>query len=111
MTTVKSIPNATWNGSNAAAGMSEEALDRVIDDSFPASDPPSHTPTTSLGAPTGSSEEPVPPLVPMWKRNPFRIGASALAVVLLLVGSTAWRRHSRTTTPAERWRHALKEKR
>ena len=111
MTTVKSIPNATWNGTNVEAGMSEEALDQVIDDSFPASDPPSHTPTTSLGAPKGTAEEPAPPPEPMWKRTPARIGASALVLVLLLVGSTAWRRHARTTTAADRWRHALKDKR
>ena len=111
MTNVKDIPAATWNGTNAAAGMSEEALDRVIDDSFPASDPPSHTPTTSLGAPKGTAEEPIPPPVPIWQRNRVRIGASVSAFVLLLVGSLAWRRHARTTTTADRLRHALKDKR
>ena len=111
MTNVKDIPAATWNGTNAAAGMSEEALDRVIDDSFPASDPPSHTPTTSLGAPKGTAEETAPPPAPKWKRSPARIGASALVLVLLLVGATAWRRRAHTTTAADGWRHALKDKR
>ena len=31
--------------------ITEDNLDQVIEDSFPASDPPSHTPTTGLGAP------------------------------------------------------------
>ena len=49
----KNAEAETRIGWNPSTVMSEEALDQVIDDSFPASDPPSHTPTTSLGAPQG----------------------------------------------------------
>ncbi|MFN0146443.1 MAG: hypothetical protein ACKVT1_08040 [Dehalococcoidia bacterium] len=54
MTTTRTIgPAEAQPMTEAGAARSECALDRVIEDSFPASDAPSHTPLTGLGPPRG----------------------------------------------------------
>lgn len=86
------------NGSSGEAAiadnpMTEDALDQVIEDSFPASDPPSHTPTTGLGAPKGVAEEPAQS---RWERPSRTIIAAGAGVALLLAAVVAfvWRRRS-----------------
>ncbi|MEP7216320.1 MAG: hypothetical protein ABI782_08705 [Anaerolineaceae bacterium] len=74
--------------------LSEEALDQVIEDSFPASDPPSHTPTTSLGAPKGVAEE--PDQASWMSRSPLPLTAvgAALSIVLVALVTFMWRRRA-----------------
>lgn len=73
--------------------MTEDALDQVIEDSFPASDAPSHTPTTGLGAPKGVSEEPVRNRWQRPSRTVIAAGAAAALVLFSLV-AILWRRRS-----------------
>ncbi len=94
-------PSIGWT---AAAEMSEEALDQVIEDSFPASDPPSHTPTTGLGAPRGRASEPEASGRP--KRTLALAAGAAMAVLIVagLVGSALWRnRASGSKNRGKRW--------
>ena len=73
--------------------LTEDALDQVIEDSFPASDPPSHTPTTGLGAPKGVAEESAQSRWYRPSRTIITAGAAA-AVALLAVAAFLWKRHS-----------------
>ena len=73
--------------------LTEDALDQVIEDSFPASDPPSHTPTTGLGAPKGVVEESAQTLWHRPSRTIVTAGAAA-AVALLAVVAFLWKRQS-----------------
>lgn len=91
-------------GGTAAAEMSEEALDQVIDDSFPASDAPSHTPTIALGGPRGGESDPEA------RGRPIRalaIAAGAAMSVLIiagLVGSALWRHRTHgSKNRGKRW--------
>lgn len=93
--------NGTGSSRNGAAGdtaiadnpLTENALDQVIEDSFPASDPPSHTPTTGLGAPKGTAGDPVEN---RWMRPSRKVIAAGAAVTVAFVAVVAvlWRRHS-----------------
>lgn len=80
-----------WNPSTV---MSEEALDEAIEDSFPASDPPSHTPTTSLGAPQGRESEGSGGRRP--NRTLAMAGGAAMGILIItgLVVSALWRHHT-----------------
>ena len=80
-------PNKGTAGDTAIADnpLTEDALDQVIEDSFPASDPPSHTPTTGSGAPKGVPDEPA---LGRWSGKTMKlgaIGAAALIAVASLV--------------------------
>ena len=92
MSTEPVIQDATRNGWNPSTPMSEEALDQVIEDSFPASDPPSHTPTTGLGAPQPTNHSPAT----RWRKRSVAIaGGIVLSVVAAVSGMAAWRRFAR----------------
>ncbi len=101
MTIVRNIRGGSKNGHieeaalNPGPGMSEEALDQCIEDSFPASDPPSHTPTTSLGAPKGSIED-ATEAGGHRKRTLALAGGAAIAIAgaITLVASLFWRRRT-----------------
>lgn len=89
-------PRSRTSGDTVIAdnGLSEEALDQVIEDSFPASDPPSHTPTTSLGAPKGVAAEPDQA---SWTRRgavPLAAAGAALSIMLVALVTFMWRRRS-----------------
>lgn len=73
--------------------MTEDALDQVIEDSFPASDPPSHTATTGIGEPKGVAEEAAQG---RWSRKTLTMAAAGAAVAVVLTGLVAvlWRRRS-----------------
>ncbi len=74
--------------------LSEEALDQVIEDSFPASDPPSHTPTTSLGAPKGVAEEAEHT---SWARSrSLPVAAAGAALCIMLVALVTFMRRRRS---------------
>ncbi len=73
--------------------ITEGALDQVIEDSFPASDVPSHTPLTSLGAPQPSTDDEPPKRY--WLGRPFVVGAgAAFALALAIVAAIVWKRMS-----------------
>ena len=74
--------------------LSEDALDQVIEDSFPASDPPSHTPTTGLGAPKGVAEEPDQASWTSRRSLPLAAAGAALSVMLLALVTFMWRRRA-----------------
>ena len=74
--------------------LSEDALDQVIEDSFPASDPPSHTPTTGLGAPKGVAEEPDQTSWTSRHSLPLAVAGAALSVLLVALVTFMWRRRS-----------------
>ena len=101
MTTAKSAAQTTGNGWNPSTlgeedARTEEALDQVIEDSFPASDPPSHTPTTSLGAPKGSVDEPAQGTRrEMATRLAPRFGLATVAAAAV-IAPVLWRRHTRS---------------
>ena len=80
-------PDAEFAGGNP---LTEEALDQQIDDSFPASDPPSHTPTTGQSGPRGEPE-----LQPTGRRTPLLapIAAGGLALMAVALSVWRWRRH------------------
>lgn len=104
MTTAKSAAHTSGNGWNPSTvseddARTEEALDQVIEDSFPASDPPSNTPTTSLGAPKGTVDDP-----PKGTRRETatrlapRIGLATMAAAAV-IAPVLWRRHARAAGP------------
>ncbi|MEP6871752.1 MAG: hypothetical protein ABI939_07865 [Anaerolineaceae bacterium] len=80
-------PDPEFAGGNP---LTEEALDQQIDDSFPASDPPSHTPTTGQSGPRVEPE-----LEPTGRRTPFLapIAAGGLALMTVALSVWRWRRH------------------
>ncbi len=100
MTTAKSATQTAGNGWNPSTlrvedARAEEALDQVIEDSFPASDAPSHTPTTSLGAPRGAVEEPGQGTRrEMATRWAPKLGLATVAAAAVLA-PVLWRRHAR----------------
>ena len=70
--------------------LTEEALDQQFDDSFPASDPPSHTPTMGQSGPRGEPElKPTGRRLPSWAP----IAAGALALMAVAFSVWRWRRH------------------
>ena len=94
MSTERITQDTTRNGWNPSTPISEDALDQVIEDSFPASDPPSHTPTTSLGAPKGRLDK----AASGWRTRGTAITAGlgvALGCAATLVGTALWHRQAR----------------
>ena len=89
-------PRNSSSGDTAIADnpLSEDALDQVIEDSFPASDPPSHTPTTGLGAPKGVAEEPDQASWTSRRSLPLAAAGAALSVMLLALVTLMWRRRA-----------------
>ncbi len=89
------IPRKNAEGDTAIADnpLTEDALDQVIEDSFPASDPPSHTPTTGMGAPKGVAEEPAAGGLNARIMKMAAIAAAALVAIAVVV-AFAWRRRS-----------------
>lgn len=84
------------------AGMNEAELDQVIEDSFPASDAPSHTPTTGFGRPADFE---APPIAVTHRKRIALAATVASAIVAIAVGTTLWRRHSRSSGPVGRVLH------
>ncbi len=70
--------------------LSEDALDQVIEDSFPASDPPSHTPTTSLGAPNKDAV-----VESRGRRGRLVACVGSALAALFAVGGVVWLRRAR----------------
>lgn len=91
-----STPHNRTSGETGIADnqLSEDALDQVIEDSFPASDPPSHTPTTGLGAPKGVAEEPDQASWTSRYSLPLAAAGAALSVLLVALVTFMWRRRS-----------------
>ena len=89
-------PRNRISGNTAIAvdQLSEDALDQVIEDSFPASDPPSHTPTTGLGAPKGVAEEPDQASWTSRRSLPLAAAGAALSIVIVALVTFMWRRRS-----------------
>ena len=108
MTVVRNIHSKARNGNhsdveapmNPETGLSEDALDQVIEDSFPASDPPSHTPTTGLGAPKGTGEELAD--APGRSRTLVIVGGigAAIAAAVLLT-ALLWRKQTHSRPPGD----------
>lgn len=117
MSTAEQVRAASRNGTPANttiepnANLTEAALDQVIEDSFPASDPPSHTPLTSLGPPKGQTDDCVEEAASRWGRRLLVAGGVGVGLLLgaVVIIARFSQRNNRTGGPFARSRRAYKD--
>lgn len=102
MTATEKVKKTSSPATYVNASISEADLDQVIEDSFPASDAPSHTPITGLGPPADFES---PPAAVRRRKGIALIAMAASAIVAVAVGTALWRRHSRSSGPIARVLH------